>query len=221
MRLTPLLGIIAALAIAGCADDEPDSSTAANSQALEAAPTDPAPGFEPDFDAQRERAVKKAWQERTPTPKVSEIDWKEAAAQPHLADGLLDAQQERRLSRSPVPALVPERADLLDGATVTTGPHWYAVSLDGEAHDVYVSGTRLEFEVPSVKLPAERAEDFRITRNELIASLAFNAWGAAYVIEVECARPSEDTRCTEDDYIVELANDLGLVARLVDRRGKQ
>ncbi|MFP4600213.1 MAG: hypothetical protein ACLFVJ_18305 [Persicimonas sp.] len=214
MRLTPVFGLIAALAIAGCAaDDDSDSSTTANTQALETAPDDPAPDLEPDFDPQRERAVKKAWQERTPTPKVSEIDWKEAAAQPHLPAGLLDAQDEERLSRSPVPALVPERADLLDGATVTTGPHWYAVSLDGRAHDVYVSGTRMAFEVPSVKLPAERAEDFRITRNELIASLAFNAYGAAYVIEVECARPSEDARCTEDDYIVGLANDLGLVDR--------
>jgi hypothetical protein len=209
MRSAPILLLAAALALPACAQEAEEPSQT-RQQASESAPEQ---GLDPSFDPTSERAIKKQWQARTPGKRVSEIDWAAARQHRQVAPTKLDDEQLARLVDSPVPALLPERPELLDGATVTGGEHWYAVSLDGDAHSVYVSGTRLVTVVEGLEVVDEQPEledDFRITRVDAIVSLSVNAFGAAYTIEVECARPTTDARCVEDDYVVSLANALVL-----------
>ena len=208
MRPSVLLVLTAALTLPACTQEaaEPNET---RSQAAQSAPN-------ADFDPQKERALKERGQASAVKKRVASIDWADAQEHPQAELASLSAEQRARLADAPVPALVPNRPQLLGAATVTSGEHWYAASLDGHGHSVYVSGTRLETVVPNLKVVDDQPDirdDFRITRNELIVSLSFNAFGAAYVIEVECAQPSTDTRCTDDGYVVALANELVLPKR--------
>lgn len=208
MRSCVLLPSAVALLLSGCTEE---SSAPAETQSR---PLDSPSVSKLDLD--RERAIKESGRVPSIQKRVAQIDWAQAKQHPTGSLAGLTQEQRAKLADAPVPTLLPDRPELLQSATITGGEHWYAASLDGEAHDVYVSGTRLETVVPGLELPEEQPgleDDFRITRNDLIVSLSFNAFGAAYVIEVECARPSADPRCTEDDYAVELANALVLSSR--------
>jgi hypothetical protein len=217
MRSPVLLLLAAALVLSACTEESAAPSET-HSRPLESAPADDSLAIE------QERALKKSGQVPTVRKRVATIDWAQAKQHPAARLDKLGAEQRAKLLDSPVPALLPNRPELFESATITKGEHWYAASLDGEGHDVYVSGTRLETVVPSLALPDDRldlAQDFRITRNDLIISLSFNAFGAAYVIEVECAKPSTDPRCTEDDYAVELANALVLPEQTATEGGER
>lgn len=166
-----------------------------------------------ELTPREERALKKQSQQPENGTRISPIDWSEADKFARLELDPLPADAAERLAQAPVPALLPDRPALLAHATLTGGEHWYAASLDGEGHSVYVSGSNKQAVVPGLELAEARPDlkdDFHITRNEAIVSLTFNAFGAAYVLEVECAKPTSDVRCTEDDYVVGLANDLAL-----------
>lgn len=205
MRFSIFVVLVGAVALAGCTEDSPEPAETRSQAATQAAAD--------DFDPEKERALKKTGQTPAVQKRVAHIDWGAAAKHPQGALSGLTAEQRAELADAPVPALVPERPELLDAATITGGQHWYAASLDGDAHTVYVSGTRLETVVPGLELAEEQPslkDDFRITRTVQIVSLSFNAFGAAYVIEVECANPKSDPRCVKDDYVVELANALVL-----------
>jgi hypothetical protein len=208
IRVTVLAAV---LLLAACSAEEP-SPNEARSQSLRGDGDE----AEPDFDPQRERAIKKAWQQQMATTQVDKVDWSKVDDYPSLDSQWLAAEALDILDGSPVPALLPGRPELLESATITRGEHWYAASLDGEGHDVYVSGTRLSVKsatIDSEELPERPEGEVRLTRNEAIVSAAFEAFGASYVVEVECARPMDDPRCTEDDYAQGLVDDLGVVAR--------
>ena len=70
-----------------------------------------------------------------------------------------------------------------------------------------VHHAELNEEVPEAKLRV-RGQPARTTVNEGIRSLSWEEAGVAYVIEVECEAPFEDARCTEADYIQDLAASL-------------
>lgn len=71
-------------------------------------------------------------------------------------------------------------------------------------------GNRNETIVPGVSDRATPRPDFepRISRSRGIVSASFHAFGVAYVVEVECAKPFDDPRCTEDDYVRDVVADL-------------
>ncbi len=203
------LAVAAALALAGCAQEQAPSPSTTRTRPLESS----APA---QFDLQRERALKE--QAQPARRRVHPIDWSEAAKYPQIdvATLALDAEARARLEHAPLPALVPQKPALFRKATITSGPHWYAASLHADGYSVYVSGTNLETVIPELELPKRHPElknDFRITRTDGIVTLTFNAFGAAYDIDVECARPTTDARCTQDDFAVALANSLAVANR--------
>lgn len=167
-----------------------------------------------DFDLARERALKESGLQGGLETRVVAIDWQEAAGVETLAATLAPTTLRRELAEVAIPALVPARADLLADATLTHGDTWYAVSMDGPGHTVYVSGSNLEVVVPELADVLKRhpglGEDFLLTRNEALVTLTFGAFGASYVVEVECADPLGDPRCVDDDYAIALANSLVL-----------
>jgi hypothetical protein len=215
MRSTFLLLFAALLVLPACAQEAETPAPSSSQQARQQGSTESA---DQDFDPDKERATKEQFQEQAANKQVirkaiSEIDWSQAKTFEQADFAGLDEQQRARLVDAPVPALVPDVAELHASATATTGEHWYALSLDGDQHSVYVSGTRHVTVVEGLELVDEQPDledDFRMTRTDGIVSLAVNAFGAAYTIEVECARPGTDERCIEDDYVVSLANALAV-----------
>lgn len=160
--------------------------------------------------------------EETPTsrpqPKPSppqfnaKVDWEAARLHRRIPAPSLPHALRVALQDAPVPALAPSTPQMLALGKPTRGPTWYALSVPLPDHTVFVSGNRMETRVPGISETVSPLPDFetRITRSRGIVSASFHAFGVAYVVEVECAKPFEDTRCTQDDYVRSLVADLAV-----------
>lgn len=211
-----VLGLL--LGSVGCSEPNPDTEQVNSQQVsapVESAPVEKVqPAADPDFDPERERATKKTWQERhAAQTQVAEIDWTSVDQEVPM-EVTLDVDQRETLRRAEVPVLLPDNQMLLESATYTAQSDWYAAAMEGDGVSVYVSGTRLEFVHPSIDERQVDADEPRVTQNELIMTLSLKRWGAAYVVEVECDRPSEDARCEDEGYVREIGRSLGLAGGL-------
>ncbi|MEO0880179.1 MAG: hypothetical protein AAFY22_10765, partial [Pseudomonadota bacterium] len=56
-----------------------------------------------------------------------------------------------------------------------------------------------------------------ITRSEYSVDLSFSRFGAGYVLSLLCDDQDTDARCTEDDYITELASSMALLNESEER----
>jgi hypothetical protein len=148
----------------------------------------------------------------TPMRVMAVVDWKSAAAYRRVSAAVLPGALRSVLTEAPVPALVPRAPSVLSRGKATRGASWYALSMPLEEHTVFITGNNAEVFVPGVSDNASpRAEfDPRITRTRGIVSAAFNAFGVAYVVEVECQSPFDDPRCTKDEYVRSLVDDLAI-----------
>jgi hypothetical protein len=110
-------------------------------------------------------------------------------------------------------------------ATITSGPHFYAVSLSREGHSLVLHGVDL-VHAEAEATPPEAAQTgggethatvrgraATILVNEGIRSVAWEEGGTHWSVEVECFRPFDDPRCTQSDYV------LAEAAALVSLRG--
>jgi hypothetical protein len=141
-------------------------------------------------------------------PPASQVDGRALAA--------LGAEAASRVARAPVPVLAPP--DPLDAPTLVVGPEYYAISARarGEAGaTIRVQGTRAAHRVeglaPLVGDRAVRGVRGFVTVNEGIRSASWIEDGAAYVVDVECADPFRDPRCTDDTFVLDLAARLAFV----------
>ena len=66
----------------------------------------------------------------------------------------------------------------------------------------------LEVSDPGEALIRDR---FLVTRTHGVVSLSFVDFGVAYSVDVECARPEDDARCTNNDYVLTLAESLAVL----------
>jgi hypothetical protein len=199
-----LLAIVPAVVlIAGCGD----TGRAPASGAQEAI-TAPSEATVAERQAKREH--------REPgTVEIATIDWTSAASMPPVAPSALPAQSQDAIERATLPVLVPRDESLLGSATVTAGPAWYAVSMHADGHHVSIHGTKQMVHQPSLAadVPPERRRapgETSITRTHGIVTVSFEAFGASYTIDVECDRPMEDTRCTDDAYGLSIHESLAL-----------
>jgi hypothetical protein len=102
-------------------------------------------------------------------------------------------------------------------ATVTRGEHFYAVSLRRGEVTLSIHATDVVHPAPpgaNVPPPPPdhiRGVPARILVNEGIRSITWDDAGVSYVLEVECYRPFEDQRCTEDAFIRATAESLVMV----------
>ncbi len=143
-----------------------------------------------------------------------QIAWPAGAADTR-ALAALGGDAPAQLARSPVPVLAPSAADALESPAVVVGPEYYAIT--GRAHGatVTIQGTRAQHAVEGVG-PIEgdrairRAKGF-VTVNEGIRVASWMENGAAYSIDVECADPTGDARCTSDAFVLGLAERLAYV----------
>jgi hypothetical protein len=137
-----------------------------------------------------------------------------APVTPSAVEGL-PAASRAALDAAPVAMLLlPD--DRAEASLVTSGEHWAALSYrDAEltisihatdvSHPVVQDDELLQLPPPGASV---RGEPARVTMNEQIQSVTWNEGPVSYVLEVECARPFEDVRCTESGFVLELADRL-------------
>lgn len=139
-----------------------------------------------------------------------------SALEPSPLDGLPQASRSAAIA-SPIPVLLlPEEHNAR--SIVTSGRGFYAISArDGEitislhATDiVHAPGDGLHRDD---RQHTVRGRPARVLVNEGIRSVAWEEGAVSYALEVECFHPFEDPRCTEDTFVVELANGLVEVPR--------
>ena len=175
----------------GChaATPEPSSVPAATSPSAEPARPDPAPA--PGAAAR--------------VPANSEVF---SALSP-------DARAEVRKAR--VPVLVPADKALVASAVVTTGDHWSSVSIRSAEHSIVIQGSDVVHDAPAGTVLPKATERVRgvsafVARNEGILSVSWDEGGIVYSLDVECVRPFEDPRCTENAYALSLVESLVRIA---------
>lgn len=147
--------------------------------------------------------------EARPTPTVAPSS--EAARR-------LDAPSREALARAPFPVLLfPAR---LQSQVITAeGEPWAAVTTTDEGLHLSLHGTDREHpvlrdeEVATLPSPTTfvRGGPAWVTLNEQIRSIAWHEGAVAWSLEVECDRPMDDPRCTEEDFVLRLAETLELV----------
>ena len=147
--------------------------------------------------------------EASPTP--SETASAEAARR-------LDARSREALARAPFPVLLfPAR---LQSQVITAeGEPWAAVTATDDGLHLSLHGTDREHpvlrddEVATLPSPSTfvRGSPAWVTLNEQIRSASWHEGTVAWSLEVECDRPMDDPRCTEEDFVLRLAETLELV----------
>ncbi len=173
-------------------------------------PTDPAEANE------LERVAKSNWN-IAPTSQVEEIDWAAANGYTRIALDELPTTEQEKVGQAALPVMLPRQAEVLETTILTLGENWYAASLKDNGASLHIRGTRVSYDFDGdVWTPEERAmgDDYTLTRTHQIVSVSFASFGAAYTIDVECSRPMDDVRCTEDEYALNLANELAVAGGL-------
>lgn len=128
--------------------------------------------------------------------------------------GTLSESDREAIGRSPVPVLVPASADADGEARVMALPHGYAFwQQDGERTvSLQASGTARVIEglAPAPANAVVRGREAWSTRNEGIVVTSWIEHGAAYALQIECARASDEA-CTRDEVVLALAESLVFV----------
>lgn len=149
-----------------------------------------------------------------PTPFIMEIDWNEANAHERIDSSRISKQVASKINELPLPVLIPATSGFLDNAVAVTDENWYTIVADYDDHAVLVQSSRVGFEYITAdgREVEERMveNDFQVSRASMIPSVVFPAFGLVYTIEVICMAPDVDPRCTEDDYVLSLANAMSI-----------
>lgn len=134
------------------------------------------------------------------------------------ADQRFSDLSRQALARTPITPLFFGTEPDGHAATITAGTHFYAVSLPRDGHTLALHGVdqihvTVEDESdaegsPPTSNDAVRGRPALILVNEGIRSVAWEEDGAYWSLEVECERPFEDVRCTEDGYLLDEAEAL-------------
>jgi hypothetical protein len=142
----------------------------------------------------------------------ADVDSEQASKALLFDPSLLPAAARERLRGVPVPVLLPAAdavgaPDAYGSATASRGERWYSVSLSVDGVGLSVFGTGQAAERPELQAVVPPAGDApRVSRTHGIVQATFRRFGVAYSIDVECAAPRTDPRCTGDAYVLGLVN---------------
>ncbi len=136
-----------------------------------------------------------------------------------LALGALDASSRTAIANAPVERVLLFPAAFLSDAVVSSGPHFFAVSARHEdltlslhATDVVHGALPADVEIPAAPFDV-RGAPARESMNDGIRGVTWTEAGMTYDLEVECFEALTDTRCTEDAFVRDLAEQLVEVNR--------
>lgn len=150
----------------------------------------------------------------SPRSVIKEVDQAQVKGFPEIEEALLKKRQHEAAGRAPIPALLPNVERLIEVAVLMSGEDWYAASMVVDDHGISIHGSRRAFYVPGMDISNEVVHEgakHLLNRSEGVVSLTFEAFGVAYMMRIDCERPFEDARCTEDDYIIDIAEALAIV----------
>ena len=158
---------------------------------------------------QLERKAKAEW---TGEVAPAAIQWSEANGHASAPDALNSTQRDA-IASTTLPVLLPSDPLMLSSAAFTTGDLWYSAAMRTTGAHTFIMGSRGEFPVDLGLTEAQKQQlsNFTVYRTHQIVTLSFRMYGAAYRIDVECDKPMDDPRCTQDDYVLELAEGLVMV----------
>lgn len=151
---------------------------------------------------------------------LARVVWPDRSAIDGAVASRLSPAATEAIARAPVPVFVPRGGGLAERALLVVRDNFYAASItgaeDSEGVTISVSASRVVHRyrgTPIVK-GTSRVRDDRpafVTQNERIWSVTFEEHGVHYVVEVECARPSEDVRCSDGVFATKVADELVFV----------
>ena len=133
---------------------------------------------------------------------------------PQVDAGRLPHAAARRLAgfaRQPgnPPVLLPDDPAWLAGAVATTGRRWYGLHFPMDGATLYLHGSTAALRWPGAPAMAPPTlEAPLVSRAHAVVTVSFGAFGAAYVIDLECERRAADERCAGDDFVTSLARGL-------------
>ncbi len=126
----------------------------------------------------------------------------------------LDAPSRAAIEGAPVERVLLFPAAYLSDAVVTSGPHFFAVSARHEdltlslhATDAVHGALPADVEIPAAPFEV-RGAPARESMNDGIRGVTWTEAGMTYDLEVECFEALTDSRCTEDAFIRDLAEQL-------------
>jgi hypothetical protein len=183
------------------------SSSCAEATHRSLQPVDP---IEP---AEEQREKERASRGGTGAPVSAEpvaVDRAEVARAESLDPASLPTSLRRAIAGVDLPVLLPApealgEAEPYERATLIHRSGWYSISLRLEGASLVFTGNRLAHARPEAALEASPdASAPRLGRTHGIVDVSFVRFGVAYGLHVECAAPSADPRCLEDDFALGL-----------------
>lgn len=147
--------------------------------------------------------------------KTIEPDWEAAALAERLSPERVSEDVRKQAEASPVPVLVPDDDALLATLQLTTGPTWYGAAMRGDDFSVVIHGTNAQHSLPGGGLkekPDPHAGRPVLSRTHAIVNVAFQAYGVAYSLDIDCQDPMNNPRCAEDAFAWELVEGLQLLS---------
>lgn len=148
-----------------------------------------------------------------PNVVTSNVIWPASTQIDRALLGALGAEARAKVSRAPVPVLVP-RGDDLVAASLVVEPEFYAFSHRRDGLTVAVQATRREHRHEGVgpirgDRPLRGTMGF-VTENEGIRSASWRENGVAYSVDLECETPT-DARCADDTLVTSIVEGLSFV----------
>ena len=206
-----LLAPLGALLLTGCALEagQPAPATQRALPLVTAAPG-PSPALPVDpADIKRPDPV--------PRHDVVALDLAALAASPALPAAWISPAQQAKINASPAPLLMPMDEALVRAAQINAGPRWGAWHVQADGVTLRLHATDAVIQMPSLELDeageALTKRPYLLSRNHQIITITFNRFGAGYAMDVECAAPMDDPRCTEDGFALDLFSKLAVAPR--------
>jgi hypothetical protein len=213
-----LIAPIAALLLSSCALEASQPAAPALAAQERAQPLVIAgPGVTPALPAGRAERVDTKRPDVVPHHTIAPLDLAAVGAAEKLPSTWLNAAQQAKINASPAPVLMPMDEALVKGAQLNAGPRWGAWHVQADGVTLRLHATDMSVELPALELDeageALTKRPYLLSRNHQIITITFNRFGAGYALDVECAQPTTDTRCTEDGFALELFSKLVVAPR--------
>ncbi len=146
---------------------------------------------------------------------VRDVDDGDAEQISAIGEGVVDPALAEEIEAVELPVLLPDDAELVEALFFVGADNFYTatVHVDDEVgeqdHMIVIQGSRMVEEAPGHgEMRHELGDGYHITRIHKIPTLKMERFGISYQVHVECNRPHENRRCTEDDYIESIADSL-------------
>jgi len=145
-----------------------------------------------------------------PVPRVVEIDW------PAMPPTSTSAGDERLndLGAIRLPVILPEPFLAFSSLKLVGEPLQYQASVMADWGSMQIFGTRVALDVSEAEgAPSSDAAEVRF--DEQSAELAFNRYGAAYVVRVDC-HSATDRRCIDPQFVTQLVRTASVAGGVQD-----